>query len=374
MKLASLLLVVLQLGRKNLSSVSAWVPQTNYGVTERPGVNIAPDFPVSTINTWSPRQQNNRWGISYSDRGNGIFHREPSEKYVLGNARVYFPTDAMAPATEIRLQSTDGRPLEADVEVFDGPDNTPVRFRVYSENGRTAPVRAIVGMYPANAWDRTRRDPTVSVRNTGTLEFPLLARVSPTDTDRPIGPSDTNVAAEIHGDSLRTWTLDPRCRSHGSTAVATLSSSNGTPVQADVQLWGVSNHILQKIRIHQQDGLRYPVSIVVDTSLASVIAVKNIGPMTFPIRATVEPYYNERRFRRHGSHYDRPFSSSSDDIRSPGLNYSRNRNSPSAYATASSPRLLRDATAYYSPGVDYSNGRNRDYAGYTSDHVVPSGM
>eukprot|EP00977_Amphora_coffeiformis_P019842 scaffold7495_cov158-Amphora_coffeaeformis.AAC.2 len=360
-------------GSGSLSAVSAWMPQTNYGVVaERPGVNIAPNFPISTTNNWSPRQQSDRWGISYNDRSNSMYHRERSEKYVSGNAREYFPTDAMAPATEISLQSTDGRPLEADVEVFDGPDNTPVRFKVYSENGRTTPVRAIVGMY-SNSWD-TRRDPTVSVRNTGTLEFPLLARVLPTDANRPTVPRHGNAAAEIHGDSLRTWTLDPGYRSYGSAAVVTLSSPNGTPVQADVQLWGVSNRVLQKIRIHQQDGLQYPTSIVVDTSLASVIAVKNIGPMTFPIRATVEPYYYDegRRSRRYDSYDDRSF-----DTRSPGLNYSRLRNSPSAYA--SSPRRLRDssssasASSFYSPGVDYSNGRNRDYAGFSSDYV-PAGM
>lgn len=351
-------------GNAFVPSALGWMPQTytNFGVAERPGMNISPNFPISTRDTWSPRQQGEHWDTNYYRR-NSMYHWERSEKYVSGNAREYFPTDAMAASTEIFLQSMHGRPLEADVEVFDGPDNTPVRFKVYSENGRTTPVRAIVGMN-ADAWDR-RQDPTVSVRNTATLEFPLLARVVPNVMARPMVPRRKEMGTEIHGDSLRTWSLDPRTRTYGSAAVVTLSSPSGTPVQADIQLWGVSNHILQKIRIHQQDGLRYPTSIVVDTSAASVVAVKNIGPMTFPIVAAVEPFYDERRTRNHDSYYD--WNARTYDARARGgLDYARNRNSPSGYAR-------RVPSTHYAPGVDYSNGRNRKYASFSSDYV-PMGM
>ena len=55
--------------------------------------------------------------------------------------------------------STEGRPLDSDIELWHGPDNTPVKMRVYVENGQLHPFSTVI---------ETPRGPnTVSIRNIG---------------------------------------------------------------------------------------------------------------------------------------------------------------------------------------------------------------
>merc|ERR1712127_801555 len=73
--------------------------------------------------------------------------------------------------------STEGRPLDADIELWHGPDNTPCKMRVYVENGQLRPFSAVI---------ETPRSPnTVSIRNIGQIEFPIAANVFTEGVDQP---------------------------------------------------------------------------------------------------------------------------------------------------------------------------------------------
>merc|ERR1719337_251900 len=73
--------------------------------------------------------------------------------------------------------STEGRPLDADIELWHGPDNTPVKMRVYCENGQLRPFSAVI---------ETPRGPnTVAIRNIGQIEFPIAANVVADEVDLP---------------------------------------------------------------------------------------------------------------------------------------------------------------------------------------------
>ena len=83
--------------------------------------------------------------------------------------------------SEVWMES-DGRPIEADVELWQGPGYTPRKMRVYSQDGQIRPFRT--GMH--NAGGRA-----FAVRNRGPIEFPLAANVAggmPTYNGQPESP------------------------------------------------------------------------------------------------------------------------------------------------------------------------------------------
>ena len=98
------------------------------------------------------------------------------------------------------LLSTDGRPLDADIELWHGPDNTPSKMRVYVENGQLRPFSAVI---------ETPRGPnTVAIRNIGQIEFPIAANVVADDVDMP-SPEAISASMTVQGGALRTYPFDP---------------------------------------------------------------------------------------------------------------------------------------------------------------------
>ena len=57
--------------------------------------------------------------------------------------------------------------MDADIELWQGPDNTPIKMRAYVEDGRMRPFCAVL---------ETPRGPnTIAIKNIGQIEFPLSA-------------------------------------------------------------------------------------------------------------------------------------------------------------------------------------------------------
>jgi hypothetical protein len=65
--------------------------------------------------------------------------------------------------------ATEGRPLNANIEMWQGPDYTPSHMKVYIEDGNLRPLNAVLLTPSASN--------TVAIYNTGNLEFPFYATV-----------------------------------------------------------------------------------------------------------------------------------------------------------------------------------------------------
>ena len=173
--------------------------------------------------------------------------------------------------------STEGRPLDADIELWHGPDNTPCKMRVYVENGEVRPFSAVV---------ETPRGPnTVAIRNIGQIEFPIAANVIADHVDNP-SVDCISSATTIQGGALRTYPFDPSVDS-----VEVLLKTDGRPLNARIELLQGPNNNKQIIELYTEDGNDRPFFCVLETpGSGNVVRVVNTAPVEFPMTASVVPH------------------------------------------------------------------------------------
>eukprot|EP00568_Trieres_chinensis_P014162 CAMPEP_0183327998 /NCGR_PEP_ID=MMETSP0160_2-20130417/84050_1 /TAXON_ID=2839 ORGANISM="Odontella Sinensis, Strain Grunow 1884" /NCGR_SAMPLE_ID=MMETSP0160_2 /ASSEMBLY_ACC=CAM_ASM_000250 /LENGTH=255 /DNA_ID=CAMNT_0025496145 /DNA_START=66 /DNA_END=834 /DNA_ORIENTATION=- len=140
------------------------------------------------------------------------------------------------------MMRTDGRPLNADVELWQGPDNTPQKMRVYIEDGNLRPFSCVV--------DSPGGQNAVAIRNTATMEF------------------DPSVAS-----------------------IQVMMKTDGRPLNARIELLQGPNNIKQVIDVYTEDGLERPFFAVFESpGSGNVLRIVNTATLEFPLSAVLEPY------------------------------------------------------------------------------------
>merc|ERR1712084_43164 len=149
-----------------------------------------------------------------------IFERKVPIKVQGGSLKTWTFASQAVQNVHVCMQ-TEGRPLDADIELWQGPDNTPCKMRVYVEDGSLRPFSAVI---------ETPRGPnTVAIRNIGQIEFPLAACVAADDVDRPLAEC-ASASMTIQGGALRTYPFDPAVES-----VQVLLKTDGRPLNARIE-------------------------------------------------------------------------------------------------------------------------------------------
>jgi hypothetical protein len=186
------------------------------------------------------------------------------------------------------LKAESGCPLEADVELWQGPDNTPHKMRVYVEDGSLRPFSAVI---------ETPRglSSTVAIRNQGDLDSPplaacLVAADAPVDGAGPLTVTSSDMTlGTIQGGDLRTYAFDPSVE-----RVQVLLETDGLPLNARIELLDGMNNSKQVVDLIAEDGMDCRFYAVIETpgsdNVENVVRVVNTANWDFPLNASVGPY------------------------------------------------------------------------------------
>jgi hypothetical protein len=254
-------------------AVSAWGTSTGWGMgQDQMAGKIVPreEFRQGRV---IPREEFQEGRVVPSRGG-----FDPDTVMVQGNTLKTWAFKSVA-VERVQVQlTTQGRPLDADIELWQGPDNIPVKMRVYSEDGLYRPVSVIC---------ETGRSPsTVAIRNVGQMEFPLGARVIANDVEEPVHEfDDTSMIVQGSG-ALKTFHFDGTVGS-----VEIVMKTDGRPLNARIELLQGPSNNKQVMEVYSEDGVDRPFFTIIETpGPGCVIRLANSGPMAFPLYASVQPH------------------------------------------------------------------------------------
>jgi hypothetical protein len=194
--------------------------------------------------------------------------------------------------------NNEGVPLSASVEVWQGPNSTPMRLQIASDDGNTYPFSAVL--------ETPNKHNSIAVRNMSPMEFPMGACVVADVEDVRAGGNkqagqgavvqalaDLGESYKVDGDNgVESFQFENTVES-----IQILLQTDGRPLHARVELVQGTNDNKQVVDIFSENGLDQPFFAVIDTpsmfdmSAGATVRIVNTAPSTvFPLSAIVEPY------------------------------------------------------------------------------------
>mmetsp|Transcript_17847 Transcript_17847/g.38850 ORF Transcript_17847/g.38850 Transcript_17847/m.38850 type:complete len:386 (-) Transcript_17847:203-1360(-) len=266
----------------NIASPSQQTRQRGAPLSRRPNSNNS-----NRVNSYSNnrnRQSSSSTRI-FPERSGGSQYKSRSKAVQGSSLKTWSFLDPNVERVRVVLE-TDGRPLNAEVDLWEGPDNTPYKMRAYVENGKLCPFNIVI--------DTPSSPNTVAVRNRGLMEFPLSAYVAEDEGDYNAGsaslltdPQASNLYTPrvVQGGAVRAFPMDSFVEN-----VQVLLKSDGRPLNARVEFLQGPNNVKQVIEFYADDGLTRPLYAVIETpGSGNVVRIVNRAPMEYPLVAWVEP-------------------------------------------------------------------------------------
>ena len=173
---------------------------------------------------------------------------------------------------------SDGRPINSNIELWHTPAYIPTKFKVYTEDGRSRPVHAVI--------ETPKHPKTVAVFNKGAMEFPFEANVAKTGLGTAYDSLSDVEPELVQGGKITSYTFGAEVES-----IQVLLKTDERNMKAKIELTQGPNQIKQVIELYASVGYKNPFYMVIQTpGNNNALRVINENSVEFPFNAWVLPY------------------------------------------------------------------------------------
>jgi hypothetical protein len=194
--------------------------------------------------------------------------------------------DASKEIVQIAMQSPNGRPVDANAELWIGPDWTPVKVACHSEDGSQYSIQTLIGTRNQSA--------NVELFNTGNGAYPIDAACS---YALPPLVEARNTITEEEGVYIEGGAIKMSPIPSNVDQLQVLIQTEGKQLNAMIELLNGPNNVKAKYEIFTNNGQLNSLFVVFDTPAdGNAIRIRNLAPMEFPCTYYVKP----SKFRQEG--------------------------------------------------------------------------
>jgi len=178
---------------------------------------------------------------------------------------------------QVSLRSQ-GRPLEASVELWHTPSYKPIKFKVECEDGNESPVHVIL--------ETPKHPKTIAVFNTESQDFPFEASVAPTGLGVAYDSLADSQPDVVQGGKVTSYIFGPEVES-----IQVLLKTDKRNMKAIIEIIQGPNDDNQTFELEATEGCDTPFYTVIQTpGEANTLRIINENTVEFPFAAYVLPY------------------------------------------------------------------------------------
>ena len=178
---------------------------------------------------------------------------------------------------QLSLKS-EGRPVNSNIELWHTPSYIPARFNLYTENGKTMPINAVI--------ETPKHPKTIAVFNTGAEVFPFEATVANTGLGKAVESIPADAESEhVQGGQIKSYTFGAEVNSVG-IYLKTVEKN----MKAMIEVTQGPNQVKQYIELYSSVGYKNPFYAVLQLpGDINTVRVINQNTVEFPFDAYMLP-------------------------------------------------------------------------------------
>jgi hypothetical protein len=207
------------------------------------------------------------WGISEVSPDGSLVQR------VEGKTRKTWGfNDVSKDMVQVALTS-EGRPVDADIDLWIGPDWTPFKLKAYTEDGKARPIQTLVGTRNKSAM--------IEVMNVGEYEFPFKAASNYAKGSMASAP--TTIAATTEGERVDGGALRSYPVSESAEMMEVVLKTDGRQLNARIEVLNAPNNPKQTFEVFTNNGELNALCVCFNTPDAgNTVRIVNLAPVEFP--------------------------------------------------------------------------------------------